>query len=206
MKIANKISVLFFIALASAFLFSSCSLPENEKKDVLKILEIREDLFNSGKVNKMAALLTDDFPDRKEYLDQLKYRNFYFTEYDYAINSIDFLSYNLLTKKTVAMVNFDLSFKVPESPADTVFLGRIEKVTLKKEEIGWKIAAIEEISDSGKKIEPQLVYDIFHPLDSRKIAISNGDFPLFESVIHPDFASREEFLSDFKKNSEFFSE
>ena len=85
-------------------------------------------------------------------------------------------------------------------------MGRLEKVTLLKEKIGWKIDNIEEIKDSGRKIAPQLVHDIFHPLDTRKIALSNNDFQLFESVIHPDFASRNELLSDFKENAEVFSD
>lgn len=206
MKIANKISTLFFVALTLAFLFSGCSLPENEKKDVLKILEIREELSNNGQINKLALLLTDDFPNRKEYLDQLKYRNFYFTEYEYSINSINLVSYNHLTKRVQAIVDFDLTFKVPEDPAATILFGRVEKVDLVKEKIGWKIDHIEEVKDSGRKIAPQLVHDIFYPLDTRKTALSNNDFQLFESVIHSDFASRDELLSDFKENSEVFSE
>ena len=192
--------------LAAALLFTGCSLPEDEKKDVLKILEIREDLSNKGQTNKLAVIFTDNFPNKKEYLDQLKFRHFYFTEYDYTINSINFTTYNPLTKKAVAQIDFDLSFKTHEDPAATVFLGRLEKVTLLKEKIGWKIENIEEIKDSGRKIAPQLVHDIFYPLDTRKIALSNNDFQLFESVIHPDFASKSELLSDFKKNAEVFSD
>ena len=206
MKIINKISILFFLVFLSALVFSSCSLPEEEQKDVLKILEIREDLSNKGQTNKLAIIFTDSFPNRKEYLDQLKYRHFYFTEYEYAINSINFTSYNPLTKKAVAQIDFDLLFKTPEDPAATMLLGRLEKVTLLKEKIGWKIDNIEEIKDSGRKIAPQLVHDIFHPLDTRKIALSHNDFQLFESVIHNDFSSRDELLSDFKQNAEVFSE
>ena len=87
-----------------------------------------------------------------------------------------------------------------------MLLGRLEKVTLLKEKIGWKIDNIEEMKDSGRKIAPQLVHDIFYPLDTRKTALSNNDFQLFESVIHADFASRDELLSDFKENAEVFSE
>ncbi len=206
MKIANKINALFFVVLTSSFLFSGCSLPENEKKDVLKILEIREELSNNGQINKLAVLLTDDFPNRKEYLDQLKYRNFYFTEYEYSINSINLASYNPLTKRVMAIVDFDLTFKVPEDPAATILFGRVENVNLVKEKIGWKIDSIEEMKESGRKIAPQLVHDIFYPLDTRKTALSNNDFQLFESVIHNDFSSRNELLSDFKENSEVFSE
>lgn len=202
----NKISVLFLTILAAALLFTGCSLPEEEKKDVLKILEIREDLSNKGQTNKLAVIMTDTFPNKKEYLDQLKYRHFYFTEYDYAINSINFTTYNPIAKKAAALIDFDLTFKTHEDPAATLLLGRIEKVTLLKEKIGWKIDNIEEIKDSGRKIAPQLVHDIFHPLDTRKIALSNNDFQLFESVIHPDFASRNELLSDFKENAEVFSD
>ena len=200
----NKISALLVLVFSLLFTLSSCSLPGNEEKDVLKILEIREALANAGQTGKLALLLTDSFPNRKEYLEQLKYRNFYFTEYDYAINSIKFTSYNPITKKAAALVDFDLSFKLPEDSAATVFLGRREKVMLVKEKIGWKIDSIDEIKDSGKKVEPQLVYDIFHALETRKTALSNNDFQLFESIIHPDFASREELLSDFKKNAEVF--
>jgi len=205
MKIISKIGLLFFVALVFSLVFTGCSLPEEEKKDVLKILEIRESLSNKGQTNKLALLLTDDFPNRKEYLDQLKYRNFYFTEYDYSINLINFISYNPLTKKAVATIDFDLTFKQPEDPAPTLLLGKIENVTLIKEKIGWKIDNIEEIKDSGRKIVPQLVHDIFYPLDTRKTALSNNDFQLFESVIHPDFVSRNELLSDFKENAEVFS-
>ena len=202
----NKISCLFLTILVLLLIFTGCSLPEEEKKDALKILEIREDLSNKGQTNKLSVILTDTFPNRKEYLDQLKYRHFYFTEYDYSINSINFISYNPLMKKAVAQIDFDLLFKTPEDPAATLFLGRVEKVTLRKEKIGWKIDNIEEIKDSGRKIAPQLVHDIFYPLDTRKIALSNNDLQLFESVIHADFASREELLSDFKENAEVFSD
>ena len=202
----NKIIVLFLTILAAALLFTGCSLPEEEKKDVLKILEIREELSNKGQTNKLAVIMTDTFPNKKEYLDQLKYRHFYFTEYDYAINSINFTTYNPLTKKAVAQIDFDLSFKTHEDPAATVFLGRLEKVTLLKEKIGWKIDDIEEIKDSGRKIAPQLVHDIFHPLDTRKIALSNKDFQLFEGIVHKDFNAKDELLSDFKKNAEVFSD
>lgn len=202
----NKIRVLFLTILAAALLFTGCSLPEEEKKDVLKILEIREDLSNKGQTNKLAVIFTDNFPNKKEYLDQLKYRHFYFTEYDYTINSINFTTYNPLTKKAVAQIDFDLSFKTHEDPAATVFLGRLEKVTLLKEKIGWKIDDIEEIKDSGRKIAPQLVHDIFHPLETRKIALSNKDFQLFEGIVHKDFNAKDELLSDFKKNAEVFSD
>ncbi|MBO4711434.1 hypothetical protein J5681_05895 [bacterium] len=205
-KIMNKISILFWSALIFALLFTGCSLPEDEKKDVIKILEIREELSNSGQTNKLAIILTDNFPNRKEYLDQLKYRHFYFTEYNYEINTINLTSYNPLTKKAVAIIDFDILFKTPEDPAATIFLDRTEKVTLVKEKIGWKIDNIEEIKDSGRKIAPQLVHDIFHPLDTRRVALSNNDYELFESVIHNDFASRKELLSDFKQNAEVFSE
>lgn len=206
MKMINKNSILLFLVFLSALVFSGCSLPDEEKKDVLKILEIREDLTNKGQTNKLAVIFTDSFPNRKEYLDQLKYRHFYFTEYEYAVNSINFTSYNPLTKKAAALVDFDILFKTQEDPAATMLLGRIEKVTLLKEKIGWKIDNIEEIKDSGRKIAPQTVHDIFYPLDTRKIALSNNDFQLFESVIHKDFSAREELLSDFKENAEVFSE
>ena len=202
----NKIKHFVFAAFAAVFFFSSCSMPESEEKDVIKILEIREDLSNKGQTNKLAVILTDNFPAKKEYLDQLKYRNFYFTEYKYEINSIKITSYNPLTKSATVLIDFDLSFKIPEDPEATMFLGRLEKVTLLKEKIGWKIDKIDEIKDSGRKITPQLVHDIFHTLETRKTAISNGDFQLFESVIHADFASRDELLSDFKKNAEMFSD
>lgn len=202
----NKIRQLILIVFAVSLVFTGCSMPENEKRDALKILEIREDLSNKGMTNKLAVILTDTFPDRKEYLDQLKYRHFYFTEYEYEINSINFTSYNPLTKKADALVNFDLTFKLPEDPAATILLDRLEKVTLLKEKIGWKIDNIEEVKDSGRKIAPQLVNDIFHALEARKNAISSGDFQLFESVVHPDFASRNELLSDFRKNAEVFSD
>ena len=155
-----------------------------------------------AKERKMFSLV----PGLPEYLDQLKYRHFYFTEYEYEINSINFTSYNPLTKKADALVNFDLTFKLPEDPAATILLDRLEKVTLLKEKIGWKIDNIEEVKDSGRKIAPQLVNDIFHALEARKNAISSGDFQLFESVVHPDFASRNELLSDFRKNAEVFSD
>lgn len=205
MKTLNRLTAFFFAAFASALLLQGCSVPEDEKKDVIKILEIREELSNNGQTNKLALLLTDGFPDRKEYLDQLKYRNFYLTEYEYSINSINLASYNPLTKKVNALVDFDLTFKTPEDPAATLFLGRLEKVVLVKEKIGWKIDSIEEEKESGRKIGPQLVHDIFFPLDTRKIALSNNDYELFKSVIHPDFASKEELLSDFRQNSEVFS-
>ena len=202
----NKIKYLLFTILTAALFFTACSLPEEEKKDVVKILEIREDLSNKGQTNKLAVILTDNFPDKKEYLDQLKYRNFYFTEYEYSINSINFASYNPLTKKATALVDFDLTFKLPEDPAATMLFGRIEKVGLVKEKIGWKINSIEEMKESGRKIAPQLVHDIFYPLDTRKTALSNNDYELFESVIHSDFASRDELLADFRQNGEVFSE
>ncbi|MBO7128130.1 hypothetical protein J6W78_11395 [bacterium] len=205
-RMMNKISYLFLTILFTSLLFTACSLPDEEKKDVLKILEIREDLSNKGQTNKLAVIFTDSFPNRNEYLDQLKYRHFYFTEYDYSINSINFTSYNPLTKKASALIDFDLLFKTPEDPAPAMLLGRLEKVTLLKEKIGWKIDNIEEMKDSGRKIAPQLVHDIFYPLDTRKTALSNNDFQLFESVIHADFASRDELLSDFKENAEVFSE
>ena len=206
-KMMNKINLLslFFVAFA-IFVSSGCTLSESEEKDALKIIEIREDLTNKGKTSSLAVIFSDDFPNRKEFLNQEKYRHFYFTEYDYKINSIKFLSYNPLTKKTAALINFDLIFKTKEDPAPAVWIGRNEKVTLVKEKIGWKIADIEEIKDSGRKVAPQTVHDIFYPLDARKTAISNGDLALFESVIHPNFADRAGLIEDFKKNAEVFSE
>ena len=202
----NKISTLLLAVFGFSLVFTGCSLPESEQKDIVKILEIREELANNGQTNKLAVILTDNFPNKKEYLDQLKYRNFYFTEYEYSINSINFASYNPLTKRATALVDFDLTFKVPEDPAATMLFGRIEKVGLVKEKIGWKIDTIEEMKESGRKIAPQLVHDIFYPLDTRKTALSNNDYELFESVIHPDFALRDELLADFRQNSEVFSE
>ena len=206
MKTMNKINMLFCVIFVAPFLFSGCTLSEGDQKDALKIIEIREDLTNKGKTSSLSVIFSDDFPNRREFLNQEKYRHFYFTEYDYKINSVKFLSYNPLTKKTAALINFNLVFKGKEDPAPAVLLGRNEKVTLVKEKIGWKIADIEEVAESGRKIAPQTVHDIFYPLDARKTAISNGDYALFESVIHPDFADRNGLLDDFKKNSEVFSE
>ena len=200
----NLLQVLF--VLMSLFVASGCTLAENDRKDAMKIIEIREDLTNKGKTSSLAVIFSDSFPNRREFLNQEKYRHFYFTEYDYRINSIKFLSYNPLTKKTAALINFNLVFKLKEDPAPTILLGRNEKVTLVKEKIGWKIANIEEVAESGRKIAPQTVHDIFYPLDARKTAISNGDSALFESVIHPDFADRNGLIDDFKKNTEVFSE
>ena len=205
-KTMNKIILFFCAIFISIFLFSGCTLSESDQKDALKILEIREDLINKGKTNSLAVILSDDFPNRKEFLNQEKYRNFYFTEYDYRINSIKFTSYNPLTKKASALINYDLIFKVHEDPAPAVLLGRNENVTLVKEKIGWKIADIKEVAESGRKISPQTVHDIFYPLDARKTAISNGDYALFESVIHQDFPARSDLLEDFRKNTEVFSE
>ena len=203
----NKISLLStFFVLIAIFVSSGCTLSESDRKDALKIIEIREDLTNKGKTSSLAVIFSDDFPNRKEFLNQEKYRHFYFTEYDYRINSIKFLAYNPFTKKTTALVNYDLVFKLQEDPAPAVLLGKNENVTLVKEKIGWKIAAIEEVAESGRKIDPQTVHDIFYPLDARKTAISNNDFELFESVIHPNFADRQGLLEDFKKNAEVFSE
>lgn len=203
----NKINKLSkWLLLVALFAFVGCSMPETERKDALKIIEIREGLLNEGKANTLAVLLTDDFNDRKNYIDQIKYQQFYFTEYLYSINSVDFLSCNPFTKNAEVLINFDLYFKIPDDPAATVWLGREEKVGMRKENIGWKISAVSEVKESGKKMIPQLVHDIYYPLDSRKTAITSGDVSLFETLIHPDFTSRSELIDDFRKNSEVFSE
>ena len=67
----------FFILLS---LICGCSIPDAEREEVTKILKIREGLLNQGKINSLDLLLTDDFENRKKYVEQLQYQQIYFTE------------------------------------------------------------------------------------------------------------------------------
>jgi len=200
----KRISSLFFIVLISAITFISCDISTEEQAEAAKILSIREDLLNKGDIKSFSILLTDDYPDRANYLDQLIYQRQYFSRYSYDINSMEILSVSPFKSTVQMLVDYDISFKNPDDPAETFWLGRKEEAILKKEDIGWKIALIKEIKNTGRKIDPQTVHDIFFALDTRKTALNNGDIELFKTVIDEKYPKRDQLIEDFKKNSEAF--
>lgn len=193
---------IFFVLLS---LFCGCSISENEREEVTKILKIREGLLNQGKINSLDLLLTDDYENRKKYVEQLQFQQIYFTEYEYKIDSIDFVSYSAFPKSAVVRIRYNLSFRNPDSVGATVWLSRVENVKLKKEKIGWKIASITDEKESGQKVDAQTTHDIFKTLDARVMAYGNGDLELFKTLISDEFKKKDKYLDEFKKNSETFS-
>lgn len=196
------LKVLFLIMTVS--IFYGCTLSTDEKAEAAKILEIREDLLNKGDINALELLFTDDFPDRKNYLDQLQYQRQYFQNFLFDMNSISIVSASNISKKMKVVSDYDISYKSPEDIAEIFWLGRKEEIVLVKENIGWKIADIKEIKNTGRKIDPQTVHGIFFALDTRKTALNNGDHELFETVIGENYPDREELIDDFKKNANAF--
>lgn len=187
------------------FLFSAgCSLSESETSEVIKIIEIREAKLNAGDIKSVALLVADNYPDRKEYLEQLNLQQQYFSNYSYDINSTSIKKVSIFHKEIEMEIDYDLSYRSPQDAAPAFWLGRKEKVVLVKEKIGWKIAEIKDIADAGRKVDPQTVHDIFFALDTRKTALNNGDSELFKTVIDEKYPGREELIDNFKKNSEAF--
>nr|HQI05904.1 hypothetical protein [bacterium] len=184
--------ILFFSLIAG--IFSSCNLSQDQKANIVKILEIRESLVNSGDVKSLEVLMTEDFPDKKEYLDQMTYRYQYFLKFSYDMNTIDILSSSVLGNRAHLMLSYDLSFRNPDDVAETFWLDRKEDVIMVKEKIGWKIADIKEMKNTGRKIDPQTVHDIFFALDTRKTALNNGDNELFSTVIWEKYPDREKLV------------
>ena len=188
----NKfLKAVLFLFCASLF-FASCTISNDEKAAAVKIVEIREDLLNKGDINSLGLLLTDDFHDRKDYLNQLKYQQQYFFRFSYDINSISVIDSSRLSEKMILLVDHDLSYKGPDDVAEIFWLGRKEEVHLIKEKIGWKISLIKEIKNTGRKIDAQIMHDIFFALDTRKTALNNGDFELFETIIDENYPKRAE--------------
>ncbi|HPA57277.1 MAG TPA: hypothetical protein PLX56_00325 [bacterium] len=194
--------ILFFSLIAG--IFSSCNLSQDQKANIVKILEIRESLVNSGDVKSLEVLMTEDFPDKKEYLDQMTYRYQYFLKFSYDMNTIDILSSSVLGNRAHLMLSYDLSFRNPDDVAETFWLDRKEDVIMVKEKIGWKIADIKEMKNTGRKIDPQTVHDIFFALDTRKTALNNGDHELFSTIIWEKYPDREKLVDNFKKNASAF--
>lgn len=197
-------SVFFLILFAVSGFISSCGLSQDRKAEMVKILEIREDLLNKGDVRSLEVLMTEDFPDKKEYLDQMTYRYQYFLKFSYDMNTIDILSSSVLGNRAHLMLSYDLSFRNPDDVAETFWLDRKEDVIMVKEKIGWKIADIKEMKNTGRKIDPQTVHDIFFALDTRKTALNNGDNELFSTVIWEKYPDREKLVDNFKKNASAF--
>lgn len=200
----NRGLKVFLFCVPFLFIFSACNISNDEKAEAVKILEIREDLLNKGDIDSLALLLTDNFPDRKKFVSQLKYRYQYFHHFSYDINSLNVIDSSNVLKKITFLIDHDLSYKTPDDVAEVFWLGRKEEVVMKKEDIGWKISSINEIKDTGRKIDAQTVHDIFFALDTRKTALNNGDVELFETIIDEKFPERELLVDNFKKNAEAF--
>ncbi|HNW81520.1 MAG TPA: hypothetical protein PKG52_01395 [bacterium] len=195
-----------FLAAFSVFMmfFSSCSLPESKMPDVMKILEIREAKLNAGDIKSVELLIADSFPDRKSYLQQLNLQQQYFLKYSYSMNSTKVISSSMIPGKIEMEVDYDLFYRAPEDVAETYIIGKKETIKLVKERIGWKIADIKEISGAGRKIDANIVHDIFFTLDTRKTALNNGDVELFSTIIDQSYKGRAELLDNFRKNAEAF--
>lgn len=200
----NRCSVLFLFFFLTSILVSSCDLSQNQKAEVVKILEIREDLLNKGDIKSLEILMTTDFPDKKKYFDQLTYQHQYFFKLSYDMNTIEILSSSILGRRVHIMVGYDISYKSPDDVAETFWLDRKEDVIMVREKIGWKIADIREMKNTGRKIDPQTVHDIFFALDTRKTALNNGDHELFSTVIWEKYPDREKLVDNFKKNASAF--
>jgi len=203
MHLNKFLKVLPFLFFAPLF-FVSCTISNDEKAEAVKIVEIREDLLNKGDINSLGLLLTDDFHDRKDYLNQLKYQQQYFFRFSYDINSIDVIDSSRLFSKMIILIDHDLSYKGPDDVAEVFWLGRKEEIHLIKEKIGWKISLIKEVKNTGRKIDAQTVHDIFFALDTRKTALNNGDVELFETIIDEKYPQREVLIDNFKKNAAAF--
>lgn len=197
-------SVLLLLFFPVAVLISSCDLSQNQKAEVVKILEIREDLLNKGDIKSFEILMTEDFPDKKKYVDQLTYQYQYFLRLAYDMNTIDILSSSILGNRAHLMLSYDISFRNPDDVAETFWLDRKEDVIMVKEKIGWKIADIKDMKDTGRKIDPQTVHGIFFALDTRKTALNNGDHELFQTVLSENYPEREKLVDNFKKNASAF--
>ncbi|MGI6393425.1 MAG: hypothetical protein ACOX2F_01620 [bacterium] len=200
----SRFATLFFVLSLLLIILPSCNLSENEKAEIAKILEIRENLLNKGDIKSLEAFVTADFPSKKEYFDQLTYQRQYFLGLSYNMNAIKVLSSSMAGKKAHLLVSYDISFKSPEDVAETVWLDRKENITMVKEKIGWKIGDIKEIKNTGRKIEPQVVHDVFFVLDTRKTALNNGDYELFDTIISENYPQREKLIDDFKQNAAAF--
>lgn len=194
--------VLFF-----ALFFSACTISEEDRKSIHKVIEIRESLLNKGDIIKSyGALLTADFPKKSEYLKQLNMQHFYLSNYSYLIRTVKPGDSQSLGKKSVYTVEYNLTYKLPDDKAETVYLNRVEKLTFKKDDIGWRIAAVEEDKNSGTKIKPDTVYGIYYALDTRKSALLAKDTELFETIISDKYKGRKKLIDNFKKNQEAFSQ
>lgn len=197
-------SLLNLSAILILAFFASCSLPQSELPDVMKILDIREAKLNSGDINSVGLLISDDFPDRKDYITQLNLQQQYFTRYSYSMNTTKIIDSSFFPKKIELEVDYDLSYSAPEDPAETYFIGRKEIVKLVKEKIGWKISGIKFVEGSGRKIDARTVHDIFFALETRKSALNSGDVELFKTVIDDSYKGRDELIENFRKNAEAF--
>ena len=201
----GRVSV-FFIVLLASILFSSCTISQSDRENIQKVVEIRDSLLNKGDIKSLGAFLTSDFPEKNDYLKQLNMQHFYITDYAYRIRMIKPGEAESFGRKSVYRIEYNLTFKMPEDKAPVVFMNRAEKITFAKEDLGWQISNIEEIKDSGTKIDAQTVYDVFFALDTRKAALLAKDSELFETIISKKYKGREKLIDDFKKNHEAFSQ
>lgn len=199
-------SRVFWVVFLASFLFSACSISNEDRENIQKVIEIRDSLLNKGDIKSFGALLTADFPKKNDYLKQLNMQHFYLTAYAYRIRTIKPGEAEFFGKKSVYKIEYNLTFKSPDDKAETVFINRIENLTFKKENIGWMIVDIEEIKDSGEKVDPQTVYDVFFALDTRKAALLAKDSELFKIIISQKYEGRDKLIDDFKKNHEAFSQ
>lgn len=203
-RLKVKVRVLWIVLFAS-ILFSACTISQEDRESIQKVIEIRDSLLNKGDIKSLGAFLTTDFPKKKEYLKQLNMQHFYLTDYAYRIRMIKPGEAESFGKKSVYRIEYNLTFKMPEDKAPVVFMNRAEKIAFVKEKIGWQISNIEEITDSGTKIDSQTVYDVFFALDTRKAALLAKDVELFETIISKKYKGRDKLIDDFKKNHEAFS-
>jgi hypothetical protein len=205
-RMRNNFFHRFFLFFVVSAFFSSCTISENDRTEIIKIIELRENAMNSGDIESYRALLSDSFSDIKDHMDQVKLRNQYLKGFVYIFTTTQVVGVSGFGKKADIDVEFYLTYKRPEDVAPYVWIDRAETISFAKDKIGWRITGVKEIKNTGIMIKPEVVQEIFHALDTRISALNNGDVDLLKTVLSENYPDREGVISNFAANSEVFSD
>ena len=143
-----SIMLCFFISF-SCILFSACTVSQEDRESIQKVIEIRDSLLNKGDIKSLGAFLSSDFPQKTEYLKQLNMQHFYLTDYAYRIRMIKPGEAESFGKKSVYRIEYNLTFKMPDDKAPLFFClcssiyftkTRINAINCGKKFLGYRYA------------------------------------------------------------------
>ncbi len=136
------------IFLLFIIIFSACNPGKKDIAEINDVLDIRITAMNKQDKKAMSYVIADEYPGRKEFLENFQIQSLYFEELEYDLLKRFIADYSVISSVAEVEQEYNLKYKMPGK--DAVWLkNKKEKITLKKGDHGWKI--IKGLSPEKKK-------------------------------------------------------